>query len=586
MTNTGTILLNSAANFTDLVLSGDVTLTGGGTISLTNFARILGSGILTNVDNLIEGNANSGGSLGANAIGLINQAAGVINANNSGLVLNVDPESNDGLVNQGLMEASNGGILLLTGNGGGTFTNTGGMITAMNGSEVQLTNNVSITGGTLSTSGSGMIRNLDSASLNSLTIADIFIGNNNSTTTISGTITNTGTISLNSTVNFTDLVLNGDVTLAGGGTISLTNFARILGGGVLTNVNNLIEGNANSGGSLGANAIGLINQAAGVINANNSGLVLNVDPDLNDGFVNQGLMEASNGGILLLTGNGGGGFTNTGATIAAMDGSEVQLTNSASITGGTLTTSGSGVIRNLDNATLTSLTIAGTFIANNNSTTTLAGTITDTGSILLNSTVNLTDLSINSDVTLTGGSTLELVNAARVRGGGTLFIGGSDGKAFTVEGNTNTSGGSLGANELAIVNQTGGLIDANTVDGNNNGLTLVVDPRSGDGLINLGVMRASNGGILLLTGNGGGDFNNAGGLIEALDGSQVRLTNSVTINNGTLMSLGTGFVVNLGTATLNTLTLSGTFIANNNTTTTWSAPLPTPAPFLLSRPST
>ena len=365
---------------------------------------------------MIEGNANSGGSLGANAIGLINQAAGVINANNSGLILNVDPDSNDGLVNRGLMEASNGGILLLTGNGGGTFTNTGGMITAMNGSEVQLTNNASITGGTLSTSGSGVIRNLDSASLNSLTIADIFIGNNNSTTTISGTITNTGTISLNSTVNFTDLVLNGDVTLAGGGTISLTNFARIRGGGVLTNVDNLIEGNANSGGSLGANAIGLINQVAGVINANNSGLILNVDPDSNDGLVNQGLMEATNGGILLLTGNGGGGFTNTGATIAAMDGSEVQLTNSASITGGTLTTSGSGVIRNLDNATLTSLTIAGTFIANNNSTTTLAGTIIDTSSILLNSTINITDLVINSEVTLTGGSTLELVNAARVRG--------------------------------------------------------------------------------------------------------------------------------------------------------------------------
>ena len=204
-----------------------------------------------------------------------------------------------------------------------------------------------------------------------------------------------------------------------------------------------------------------------------------MDPDSDDGLVNQGLMEASNGGILLLTGNGGGGFANTGATITAMDGSEVQLTNSASITGGTLTTSGSGVIRNLDNATLTSLTIAGTFIANNNTTTTLAGTIIDTGSILLNSTVNLTDLVINSDVTLTGGGTLELVNAARVLGGGTLFIGGTDGEAFTVEGNTNTSGGSLGANELAIVNQTGGLIDANTVDGNNNGLVLVVDPRSG-----------------------------------------------------------------------------------------------------------
>ena len=70
-------------------MSGDVTLTGGGTLNLTNADRILGSGILTNVNNLIQGDTNTtGGSLGANAVGLINQAAGVINANNSGL----DPE--------------------------------------------------------------------------------------------------------------------------------------------------------------------------------------------------------------------------------------------------------------------------------------------------------------------------------------------------------------------------------------------------------------------------------------------------------------------------------------------------------------
>ncbi len=66
-----------------------------------------------------------------------------------------------------------------------------------------------------------------------------------------GPITNNSNLVLNSTVNLTDLVLNGDVTLMGGGTISLTNFDRILGSGILTNVGNLIEGDANSGGSLG-----------------------------------------------------------------------------------------------------------------------------------------------------------------------------------------------------------------------------------------------------------------------------------------------------------------------------------------------
>ncbi len=59
----------------------------------------------------------------------------------------------------------------------------------------------------------------------------------------------------------------------------------------------------------GNNEIGLINQAAGVINSNNSGQTLNIDPDITDGLVNHGLIEATNGGILLLTGNGGGSFT-------------------------------------------------------------------------------------------------------------------------------------------------------------------------------------------------------------------------------------------------------------------------------------
>ena len=288
----------------------------------------------------------------------------------------------DGLTNLGVMRASNGGILLLTGNGGGDFNNAGGLIEALDGSQVQLTAGATINNGALMSLGTGFVVNLDTATLNTLTLSGMFITNNNRTTTLVGTITNTGTISPLSTLNLTDLVLSGDVTLTGGGTVNLTNADRILGGGILTNVNNLIQGDTNtSGGSLGANAIGLINQAAGVINANNSGLILNIDPDAADGLVNHGLMEASNGGILLLTGNGGGGFTNTGATITALNGSIVQLVNGASISGGVLSSVGTGMIVNLNTTTLSSLTLAGTFIANNNTSTTLVGTITNTGTI-------------------------------------------------------------------------------------------------------------------------------------------------------------------------------------------------------------
>ena len=71
--------------------------------------------------------------------------------------------------------------------------------------------------------------------------------------------------------------------------------------------------------------------------------------------------EASNGDVLIFTGNGSGTDNNTGDTIQAIDvGSEVQLTNNASITGGTFTTSNGGVIRenNGQNAFISDLTDA------------------------------------------------------------------------------------------------------------------------------------------------------------------------------------------------------------------------------------
>ena len=560
ITNTGSISLNSTGNVADLILSGDVALTGGGTLNLVNFDRVYGSGVLTNVDNTIQGQTNGTSySLGLDQIGIINQAAGVIDANVLDLTLFVNPNLNDGLVNHGLLRASNGGILYLDGSGGGGFTNTGATITALDGSEVQLANGAVITGGTLTTVGSGVIRDVSTATLNSLTNAGTFIGNNNTFTTLIGTITNTGSISLNSEGNVADLILNGNVTLTGGGTLNLVNFDRVYGSGVLTNVDNTIQGFTNGASySLGLDQIGIINQAAGVIDANVSGKTLFVNPDAADGLINHGLLRASNGGILYLDGSGGGGFTNTGATITALDGSEVQLATGAVITGGTLTTVGSGVIRNVSTATLNSLTNAGTFIGNNNTFTTLIGTITNTGSISLNSGGNVADLILSGNVTLTGGGSLNLVNFDRVYGSGVLTNDDN-----TIQGFTNSASYSLGLDQIGIVNQAAGVIDANVL-----GLTLFVNPRAADGLINHGLLRASNGGILYLDGSGGGGFTNTGATVTALDGSEVQLATGAVITGGTLSTVGTGVIRNVSTATLNSLTNAGTFIANNNTFTT------------------
>ena len=45
-------------------------------------------------------------------------------------------------------------------------------------------------------------------------------------------------------------------------------------------------------------------------------------------------------------------------------------------------------------------------------------------------------------------------------------------------------------------------------------------------------------------------FDNAGGLIRALNDSEVRLQAGATINGGTLATAGTGTIRNLNTATL------------------------------------
>ena len=99
------------------------TLTGGGTIVLTGNtnARIDGVGnpVFNIVDQVIEGRGN----IGTNTLSVVNHSNGLINANELGQQLNVDPDPN-GFVNDGIMQASNGGVLRIDGFGGGDFDNT------------------------------------------------------------------------------------------------------------------------------------------------------------------------------------------------------------------------------------------------------------------------------------------------------------------------------------------------------------------------------------------------------------------------------------------------------------------------------
>ncbi len=145
------------------------------------------------------------------------------------------------------------------------------------------------------------------------------------------------------------------------------------GGSTLTNVNNTIAGT----GTIGYNGLTVINTAAGVIDANASpGAGLYIDPI---SLTNQGLLEATNGGVLQLAGTT---FNNAGAHITSNGtGSVVEFLSTPTIQGGTLKTVGgaslgtlvSGNNAILDGTTHGAITLAGTYTLTNNTSTYAVG---------------------------------------------------------------------------------------------------------------------------------------------------------------------------------------------------------------------
>ncbi len=422
--NSGSISTNSIGNPTDILIQGGgVTLSGGGSVNFQSNSGINGGSVggrLTNVDNMIRGSGN----IGQNSAAITNSAAGVIAADISGQTLVLDPvaTATDGsvsFINDGVLRASSGGTLLLTGSAGGDFTNNN-LIQALDLSSVRFTADASVTGGTLSSTGTGqfVVNVGQNAFFTDITNSGLLIAENNSDLGISGTINNTGAIRLTSIGNQTDLEIQaGGATLTGGGSVTLADITTGInspGSGIrFTNFDNTIQGI----GTIGRNVTAITNAAGGLIDANGAGS-LTLDPvatasDGGTSFLNDGILRARSGGTMILTGSAGGAFTNNNR-IEALDGSEIQLTSGASVTGGTLATSDSGLFRANANQDvfLDNLTLNGNLIADNNTDLGIAGGITNTGSITLTSIGNQSDLEIQAGgATLDGGGTVTFADS-------------------------------------------------------------------------------------------------------------------------------------------------------------------------------
>src|SRR5207237_2245805 len=150
--NNGTLTMASAGNITNLIMSGNVTLTGTGVVTMGNNSQnfIYGSAaanILTNQET-IQGSGNIGDA----QMALVN--SGTIDANSGAGSNPLIIQVSNGTTNTNTLEATNSSVLQLN---GGTFTNTGGTIEALgNGASVQLENGVTITGGPLTSTGNGV----------------------------------------------------------------------------------------------------------------------------------------------------------------------------------------------------------------------------------------------------------------------------------------------------------------------------------------------------------------------------------------------------------------------------------------------
>jgi fibronectin-binding autotransporter adhesin len=595
--NSGTINLSgTAVSSASIELKGNTTLTGGGKVVMTDVtnpfgfptgATIFGSGginpVLTNdVGHTIQG----GGNLGAGSLSFVNK--GLISAESAtGRPMVIAPNGS-GAINTGIMQATNGGSLILLSLGTPyVVNNTGGTIQAdgvASASNVQVRGGVTITGGTVQVLGAGVL------SLQGSTITGGQIVNSSTglidalsatSTTLGGTIVNPtgGRIRLQAgsgqffspdTViklqagtqiandgnvemvgsgggpNGSRLQLLGNVTLTGGGTVTGADFNTgafgTIGTERLSNQGNTIQGSGNYF------SLGIDNQ--GKIDANTNGGLILLSPGAAGTTNNGGIMQASNGGVLRL--QGPATFDNTGGTLRALDGSSVQFNGAVTVKGGTLATQGSGGLHVLSTQTLTLdgaqlaaggrlFVDPGTCCLNNSHPTTLN---LKPGSFDNRGTVFLSDNAANSGggsilrvdggtLTLTGGGTIDLANNRNNGAQGRL-----GNETLINQDNLIRGAGTLGYGSLGLVNH-GTVIANGNATGQQVDAGLFFTPRSGvgGGVVNTGTIKAEGTGFIVFANPA--QIDNTGGLID-VGTSFAFLTGGQLIKGGTLASTGPG----------------------------------------------
>jgi hypothetical protein len=548
----GLINLDSAGSNTDLIIAGNTSLTGTGTVQFSNEAtnRLYASGNQTLT--ISSGQTIAGaGQIGMGQTVIVNN--GTIDANASAGMI-IDPGS-EGFTNNHLIEAS-GAFLVMV----GSFNNTSGTISALTGGELQFAGST-VTRGILATTGTGFIDFTSTDTLSNVTINGDSNEENGAVVTIAGgALANNGNYSLSSTGNFTDLEVNANTSINGTGTVQLSNFTnnRIYA----SNNQTLTVGSGQTiqgSGQIGVSQTVLVNN--GIIAADSSaGLSIDVSKSAS---TNSNLIEATSGATLTLTGQ----LTNTGSgAITATDTAAIIL-NSANIFGNSITGSATGMITSFGTSALNNLTVNGPLVnnsgivafnavvlngnytASSGSITDASGTLTNNALFTLGSAEGNTDLVITANTLLSGTGTLQMSNFVENR------IYAASGQTLTIgSGQTIQGAGQLGIGETSFVNN--GVIDANASAG------ITISPGTG-GFTNNNLLEAADGAVLTLQGS----FTNTAAFIDALPDAGVKLL-AASVSGGIFSTTGNGFVDFAFNDTINNVTLNGNCIEENAATVT------------------
>ncbi len=348
------------------------------------------------------------------------------------------------------------------------------------------------------------------------------------------------------------IILHSDTLLSGHGEISGHSVPnnRIYGVPGTVRLTNAIYHVIGGSTSVGSNALRLTN--LGSIEA--SGLA-NVIIDLEDvgPNYNQGVIRSVLPGLMTIQGTT---LDNTGGLIQA--GAETPLTiSNSTIKGGVIRDEdgpGSGQLILSSTVTLQSTTVDGPVSILNAATLRFLDTVFTNDTWTFNPTAGTSSMVIMPPgATLAGTGTIALGNSPLTQ---VIGVGGINrltiGRDITLKGS-----GKLGNSSLLLTHQ--GLIEADASAG------LVLRFSSDEPNTNTGIIRARNGSAMSMQST---TLDNHGGLIEALAGSSISLA-GCTISGGNLTAIESGSdIKTLGTATLDSVTINGSFTTPHNSTTT------------------